>query len=189
MNFQASSNDRDEAALKKLIENHLEEHGWKREVAGDEDFNAIVEAIYKISTDSKFKRMGIILSGEYGVGKTTVAKLIANCPAVFNMSLQEQVDYLEYSGYADYINKIMTGDVILDDVGAETIRNNFGTKVDLVGSFITRFHLKGTGRLFITTNLHGDELAERYGGRVISRLKDLCIPVPLHGVDKRKWII
>ena len=181
MNFQVYSKD--------AIAAHLEHHGWMKSVAGDEDFNAVVEAAYRINTDEKCKRVGIILSGEYGVGKTTVAKLIANCPAVFNMSLQEQVDYLEYSGYADYINKIMTGDVILDDVGAETIKNNFGTKVDLVGSFITRFHLKGTGRLFITTNLHGDELAERYGGRVISRLKDLCIPVPLHGVDKRKWII
>ena len=45
----------------------------------------------------------------------------------------------------------------------------------------------GGARLFVTTNLTGEELAERYTARLTSRLKELCIPLHLKGADKRKW--
>ena len=49
------------------------------------------------------------------------------------------------------------------------------------------YHRLGGGRLFVTTNLTGEELAERYTVRLTSRLKDLTIPLHLTGGDKRQW--
>ena len=45
----------------------------------------------------------------------------------------------------------------------------------------------GEGRLYVTTNLSGEEMVERYSSRVCSRLKELCNPLHLTGGDKRKW--
>ena len=48
--------------------------------------------------------------------------------------------------------------------------------------------MAATGKgLIVTTNLTTAELDARYGGRVLSRLKDLCVPLRLNGCDKRKW--
>ena len=78
--------------------------------------------------------------------------------------------------------------VILDDLGAENIKNEYGVKRDIVGEFICRYHTRGKGRLFITTNLRGPELLDKYGGRVVDRLKQLCVPFHMEGKSKRKWL-
>ena len=60
-------------------------------------------------------------------------------------------------------------------------------KFQRAGEFIVRYHLRGEGRLFVTTNLAGEELEARYTMRVCSRLKDLMVPLHLKGADKRRW--
>ena len=49
------------------------------------------------------------------------------------------------------------------------------------------YHRMGEGRLYVTTNLSGEEMVERYSSRVCSRLKELCLPLHLKGADKRRW--
>ena len=55
------------------IERYLESHGWTRQVAGDADFDAAFLAIEQMAATGK----GLIVSGEYGVGKTALASLAA----------------------------------------------------------------------------------------------------------------
>ena len=55
------------------IERHLESRGWTRQVAGDADFDAALLAIEQMAATGK----GLIVSGEYGVGKTALASLAA----------------------------------------------------------------------------------------------------------------
>jgi len=103
---------------------------------------------------------------------------------------------------------------MLDDMGADAPTNDYGETVDAVGEFIIRAH-KDKGRemrddyrsmniacdrLVITTNLITDSeppknatdrekalyLSYRYGGRVASRLKEMCVFVEMKGADKRR---
>ena len=67
--------------------------------------------------------------------------------------------------------------------------SDYGVRLERAGDFIVAWnelHRQGT-RLIITTNLTTAELDGRYGGRVLSRLKDLCVPLRLNGGDKRRW--
>ena len=50
------------------VERYLESHGWTRQVAGDADFDAAVLAVGKMAETGK----GLVVSGEYGVGKTAL---------------------------------------------------------------------------------------------------------------------
>ena len=77
--------------------------------------------------------------------------------------------------------------VVLDDLGAEPPVCSYGVRRELAGEFITRYHMLGRGRLFITTNLDGDAMLNQYTMRITSRLKDLCVPLHLTGRDKRTW--
>ena len=72
--------------------------------------------------------------------------------------------------------------------------NEYGNKVDLVGAFIDEFYRKGKSRIILSTNLHSnrtqehdeDGILERYGGRILDRLRDMTIVLPLQGASKRK---
>jgi len=155
---------------------------WTEEVAG-EDFGIAVEAFLKANE----RRIGLIVSGDYGCGKTSFIAATGFVTRRINCTIPESVEGLKYSDYPDYVSGLMDENVLLDDIGAEYLTNDFGVKHDLIGDFICRYHLYGKRRLFITTNLRGPELLDRYGGRVLSRLKDLCYPVRFLGKDKRKW--
>ena len=77
--------------------------------------------------------------------------------------------------------------MILDDLGAESAVTDYGIKRETAAEFVVRYHQRGGGRLFVTTNLTGEEIAERYTARLTSRIKELCVPLHLKGADKRKW--
>lgn len=170
----------------------LETVGWKESVAGD-DFSLFVDAVVKaMATPNK----GVIVSGDYGCGKTSAMKALLQhgemfMNTIFDMNVPENVQYLDMSANASGMDYIFnqTNAVLIDDLGAESLINNYGIKRDLVGEFICRLHTRGGIRLFITTNLRGDEIADRYSGRVASRLKDLCVPVRFKGGDKREWVL
>ena len=74
-------------------------------------------------------------------------------------------------------------------IGAERTVNEYGVRIEAAGDFIVNYHAYGAKRLFITTNLSAPEIDARYGGRVLSRLKDLCVPVRFTGKDKRTWTL
>ena len=134
-------------------------------------------------------KVGVIITGDYGCGKTMFVKAVFPRAKLINCGLPEEVSFLNYMEYPEYTHELLTENVIIDDLGADSAKKEFGNCNDYVGDFIFRYHLYGKGRLIITTNLHGKELLERYGGRIGSRLKDLCVPIRFTGKDKREWIL
>lgn len=166
----------------------ISSNGFSQEVCG-EDYNTLVNSAVRAFNTFKPRRVGLIITGDYGCGKSFfINSLNLHCTLV-NLTIPENVEWLDANGgYASFVQDVCNKNIILDDVGAESIKNEYGVKRDIVGEFICRYYEKGKGRLFITTNLRGDELLDRYGGRVIDRLKHLCIPVVMKGKSKRKWL-
>lgn len=172
------------------IEHFLETNGWTRQVAGKDDFNAALLAINEMCLANR----GIIINGEYGVGKTALAKVI--CRAFggafsIRLGLSEDRAKLTASWQEYYCANPFAQNVFLDDLGTEPQVNEYGVRFEQVADFITTYHEThslGT-RLIVTTNLTTQELDDRYGGRVLSRLKDLVIPLRLSGSDKRHWLL
>ena len=171
----------------------IEANGFKREIAGENDFTAGVEAFKHMVDVAEAQTLGIIVGGEYGIGKTcyikAVGQMLSNRPYYINLADADDVDKLTDRWMDFWCNNLYERNVILDDIGAEEHRNDYGSIIEPVTEFICNYHTRGTGRIFATTNLCSQELVERYGGRMFSRLKDLCIPVKFNGKDKRKWEI
>lgn len=122
-------------------------------------------------------RPGVVLAGNTGVGKTFLAEAV--CRGIsrrFNLGSADTDELLslrnvEFArpGYEDRCAWF------LDDVGSESVINNFGTKVDVFGAFLMRFdalpvEAKKMNPVVITTNLDQNAMQERYGDRVMSRL-------------------
>ena len=172
------------------LERYLEANGWTRAVAGDADFDAAVGAIQLMIDTGR----GIVIAGEYGVGKTALAKIIAKGFRIgFAVRLAVPSDREKLTPWWRelYAEDPFGQGVFLDDLGAEPLTNEYGVKYELAGDFIVEYHARATDstRLVVTTNLTTGELDARYGGRVLSRLKDLCVPLRLSGKDKRQWAI
>jgi DNA replication protein DnaC len=167
----------------------VEGNGFNREVAGG-DFVPLCNAASRAFGITTPRRVGLIVTGDYGCGKTFFVKCLRIPNAHFiDLTLAETVEWLDqHGGYQTSLDEMCNRNIILDDLGAESIKNEYGVKRDIVGEFICRYHTKGKGRLFITTNLRGPELLDRYGGRVVDRLKQLCVPFHMNGKSKRKWL-
>lgn len=155
----------------------LESQGWHRSIAKS-DFTLGAKVLATLSAN---KGLGAIVSGSYGAGKTAFVKAAFRNARLFQLPMAEGVLDPEYD--------LAEGDVILDDVGAEHSVNAFGVRKEPFADFIVRFHAKPLGRLIITTNLKTEDFESRYGGRVVSRLKDLCVATRFTGGDKREWTI
>ena len=165
---------------------HLAAANWTKEVAGEKDWEALFKGFLDAMTH---KRMGMIMSGVCGVGKTSFVEATGICTRVIHCILQEEVGWLDFMDYPDSVRELMECNILIDDLGAENEVNQYGVRRDLVGEFIGRYELRGKGRLFITTNLTGAQVQERYQDRIVSRLKNLCVPVQFTGKDKRKWLV
>ena len=175
------------------IREYLEKSGWTRAIAGEADFAAAVAAI-KAADE---RRLGLLVSGGCGVGKTALVRAVARAfghHRFVNLADREDVEKLSDEWQELWSENLHEENVVLDDVGAELPENEFGVRIEPVAVFVAARHSRCLRkspfpRLFMTTNLSAGELDNRYGGRMYSRLKDLCVPLKLVGNDKRTWVV
>ena len=166
--------------------------GFSAEIAGD-DYRRLYSAWLETGGVK-----GLVISGAFGCGKTVAAKAIyPNAWAVYCAERWSVDGVIE-----DIKERQPDGwdrDVILDDLGADTPRSDYGIIIDPLGEFIIKRHrdwqywvasgadmTKRRGKTIITTNLTMDAILERYKERVFSRLSQMCVHVEMKGGDKRK---
>lgn len=162
----------------------LEANGWRKEVAGDEDFAkacAAIEAMFA-------KGRGLIVTGAAGCGKTHLMKAIRRCISKGNGTWvyckeKEGIDYIQNN------DSILAENIYIDDIGCEEISKQYGNTVDAIGDFIQRYHYRGKGRFFATTNLNSQQINERYGTRCLDRLLEMCVVLKLNGKSKRERVV
>jgi len=148
--------------------------------------------------DGKTGRKWILLMGVPGTGKTTFMHamfrsiIFANkrndlgrcCRMVTASSLGEMMKN-DVEGY----KKLKASKVLfIDDVGfggeCEMV-NNYGVKEKPVND-ILEYRYDKMLHTVMTTNLSGEQLCDRYGERIYSRLREMCVTILFTGQDFRK---
>jgi len=156
---------------------------------------------YFIRDEANCKRLdidtskGLLLSGPIGSGKTTLMKLLRTIvphqkpyKIIPSRNVVFGFNHLGYKTIEDYGD---THYLCFDDLGIEPLGRHYGKDCNVMGEIIlSRYELFLNHKIktHITTNLNAQELEERYGNRVRSRMRELfnLIAFETTARDKRK---
>lgn len=138
---------------------------------------------------------GILLSGPVGCGKTSLMKLLPFMvphQSKHTVTASRNITFTFNSiGYKIIENFGNSNFYCFDDLGVETTGRYFGKDCNVMGEIIlSRYDLflKNNIKTHATTNLNAQELENRYGNRVRSRMRELfnLIAFDKNCKDKRK---
>ena len=135
------------------------------------------EEVIQWMADTKGK--GLLMSGSNGRGKSTI--LTGVLPLLF---LASGYALKTFNAQDLEINNLPWA-VAIDEMGQDSVKNDYGTKVDAVEYAIS--HCENNMKLLIlTSNLSRKQIVERYGFRVMDRIERLCKLVVFKGDSFRK---
>ena len=122
---------------------------------------------------SDTKGRGLMLMGECGLGKSTILNYVI--PAIFRTKTNKVLRSIAAKDLVAIEKNIATF-IIIDDLGTESIKNDYGTKIDAVADAIS-YAEDSSKTLLITTNLASKALKERYDERTLDRLRKCKVVV------------
>ena len=166
------------------VAEYLEKSGWKKEIAGN-DFDKAVKAICMMFETGR----GLLLTGSAGCGKTSLARCIRRMLGLDGYSLYYCGSEEDLKELRSNTLELCNGSIVIDDIGVEETKKNFGNVEDTVGVFIQTYHLRGKGRFIGTTNMNAKDLGVKYGSRIVDRLLEMCVVMRFDGASKRERII
>ena len=123
---------------------------------------------------------GLMLMGECGLGKSTILNYVI--PAIFRTKTNKLLTSTPAKELGE-IERNSASFIIIDDLGTESIKNDYGTKIDAVADAIS-YAEDSSKTLLITTNLASKALKERYDERTLDRLRK-CKVVVIKGKSFR----
>jgi DNA replication protein DnaC len=140
---------------------------------------------------------GLWFEGNVGTGKTTLAMLVSRAAldagrsvAIYSLprllaEIRATFEDGSEGSYVDFLDRLAVVDLLhVDDVGAE--RSSEWVLEQLYSIVNARYEDERS--MVITTNLEQERLEEQIGKRTVSRLKEMCDPVPLYGEDARRFV-
>ena len=160
-----------------------------------DDNTLLIRAIcFFFSRDERFEtelnydlNKGFLIRGVSGLGKTYLLKCIENND-VRPIKIVSMIDISEQVKEEGTYDLQYKNSLYLDDVGTEEpIVNHYGTKINWFKNFIEIYYLKNKpfNKLIISTNNSFDEIENKYGFRVRSRIKDMFNIIDVRGKDMR----
>lgn len=150
---------------------------WMKSAKGYEPSPESISALF-----SYMKGYGLFLMGGVGTGKTFFFRSLRERVEVFSMlrNMAKPLDDISREVEA------MRGDeILLDDIGAEPVYNNYGSRLDLL-PWLIEMRLESPMRTHFTSNLKAEALMKRYGARVMDRVKQMAKCCIFTGESRRK---
>lgn len=138
---------------------------------------------------------GILLSGPVGCGKTSLMKLlhflVPHQRKYVVMPCRNIVFAFNHLGYKTIEDYGESSFFCFDDMGVEPMGRHYGKDCNVMGEILlSRYDLflKTNLKTHATTNLNAEELEDRYGNRVRSRMRELFNLIAFDKLagDKRK---
>lgn len=129
---------------------------------------------------------GLWIRGNAGIGKT----YLLSCISDNELSQFEIHSMIEIAATVKNEGEYFIKDkfISIDDVGSEEATvNHYGTKINWFKEFIELYYAerKPFNNLIVTTNCSFDEIQDKYGFRVRSRVKDMFNIIDVKGEDLR----
>lgn len=176
----------------KLIKHYFETVHGRFDTTNMEYIKAVC---FFFSADLRFEselgfsfNKGLLIQGTAGLGKTKTIIAIKDNP-LYPVKVFSMIDITQHvrdTGSCEINTQQM---ILLDDVGSETeLVKHYGNQINWFKEFIESYYLCYTSYsgLLITTNCGGDELEQKYGYRVRSRIREMFNVITLIGNDQRK---
>lgn len=132
------------------------------------------------------KRCVAVLAGPVGTGKTTAAAWWAWHSAQ-DKALPQWVSAASYARsdrYGGERDKVFTEPLVLDDLGVEFQDRSGSFRTDF-DELVDNFYSKNRS-LVITTNLDATAFEARYGARVLDRIREAGVWIPVLGKSRRQ---
>jgi DNA replication protein DnaC len=165
-------------------------------IMNDQNKHFMAALCYFLSEDPRFEtelgydlNKGLLIRGISGLGKTHLVKCLQDneLNPVLILSMVEITETIRDTGEFQ-INLGGRKVVYLDDVGTEEATvNHFGSKISFFKNFVELVYLKNKvfNKLMISTNNSFQQIEEKYGFRVRSRMKDMFNVIDVKGEDMR----
>jgi len=152
---------------------------------------------------SKGEPRGLFAYGHCGTGKTMfVLRYIKNNDRnirfltaveiakqyIATGATQEWEEYV-HGHYIDESVKIPVKPLIIDDLGNEPTAKRYGETREILDHVMSRRYAfwQDTGvKTYVTSNLTGQQLDDKYGRRVTDRLREMCFVVKFEGKSARR---
>ena len=152
---------------------------------------AIYKSMVKYLAETKLKcrKKGLLYFGNPGTGKTFAAKVIAAFRDLHFYTCEDLEAKYEKSPDAFWEIIKERKDIVIDDLGTEKTRSDYGAKFELMGKALSERHklFEQYGvKTIITANMSGDDIKERYTERIYSRFFQMCECVNATGKDLRR---
>lgn len=143
---------------------------------------------------------GLCLMGGVGTGKTTIMNIFQKSPNAYRLvSCRTIAEEWKKKGSISEYSKPRINNLpalqfgsrsigfCFDDLGTEIKTRNYGDELNVMEEIILNFYdTKKFNKIHITTNLNPDEIEQKYGVRVRSRMREMFNLVKFEGGDLRK---
>lgn len=127
---------------------------------------------------------GLLLAGNCGTGKTLFATKII--PQIIRACFNRNVKVFNASEMNKCQDEVLAKKLLcIDDIGCEAYEKSYGTEIETIAPLMDSVEKEGK-MLYLTTNLSGKELLERYGERAVERMKSTMKIVIFNAKSNRK---